>query len=94
MKFISLTNSNIKNKKLKIKFSNPEKTIHFGFKGSLTYTNGATKLQRENYLKRHKVRENWNKINAGSLSALILWGNSRDIQKNLNDYLKKFNIQK
>jgi len=94
MKFKSLKKSNIKNKKLEIKFIEPNKTIHFGFKGSTTYTNGATDEQRKNYLKRHKVNENWNEVNAGSLSAFILWGKSRNIQENLNNYLKRFNITK
>jgi len=94
MKFVSLKKSTIKNKKLVLKLSEPNKTIHFGWKGSLTYTNGATEEQRKNYLKRHKVNEDWNSINPGSASAFILWGKNRDIQTNLNSYLKKFNITK
>jgi len=94
MKFISLTKSNIKNKKLVLKLSEPNKTIHFGWKGSTTYINGATDEQRKNYLKRHKVNEDWNSINPGSASAIILWGKSRNIQENLNTYLKRFNITK
>jgi hypothetical protein len=94
MKFISLKKSNIKNKKLVLKLSEPNKTIHFGWKGSLTYTNGATEEQRTNYLKRHKVNEDWTSVNPGSASAFILWGKSRDIQTNLDSYLRKFDIQK
>jgi len=94
MKFVSLTKSNIKNKKLVLKLSEPNKTIHFGWKGSTTYINGATDLQRTNYLKRHKVNEDWTKINPGSASAIILWGDSKNINTNLNSFLKKFNIQK
>ena len=94
MKFKSLKKSNIKNKKLEIKFTEPNKTIHFGFKGSTTFINGATEEQKKNYLKRHKVNEDWKSINAGSLSAFILWGDSRSIETNLNNYLKRFNIDK
>ena len=94
MKFKSLKKSNIKNKKLEIKFTEPNKTIHFGFKGSTTFINGATEEQKKNYLKRHKVNEDWKSINAGSLSAIILWGDSRSIETNLNNYLKRFNIDK
>ena len=94
MKFKSLTKSSIKNKKLVLKLTEPNKTIHFGWKGSLTYTNGATEEQRTNYLKRHKVNEDWSSLNPGSASAFILWGKSRDIQTNLNSYLRKFNITK
>ena len=46
-----------------------------------------------NYLKRHSVNENWNEINPGSLSAGILWGDSNDIQENLKDHMKEFNIK-
>jgi len=94
MKFKSLTKSPIKNKKLVLKLIEPNKTIHFGWKGSTTYINGATDLQRTNYLKRHSVNEDWSTLNPGSASALILWGKSRDIQTNLNSYLKKFNVTK
>jgi hypothetical protein len=41
---------------------------------------------------RNSVNENWNEINPGSLSAGLLWGDSNDIQENLKDYMKEFNI--
>ena len=44
--------------------------------------------KRINYFKRHLVNEIWNQINAGSLSAGILWGDSNDIQEKLKDYMK------
>ena len=92
MKYISLEKSNKPNKKLVITFSEPNLTIHFGSKNSLTFLDHHDKVKRTNYLKRHKVNENWNEINAGSLSAFILWGPSTDINKNLMNYLNKFNI--
>ena len=92
MKFISLEKSNKPNKKLVIKFSEPDLTIHFGSKYSSTYLDHHDKVKRSNYLKRHKVNENWNQVNAGSLSAYILWGPSTDLYENLFNYLDKFNI--
>ena len=92
MKFISLEKSNKPNKKLVIKFSDPDLTIHFGSKYSSTYLDHHDKVKRSNYLKRHKVNENWNQVNAGSLSAYILWGDSSDMYANLINYLDKFNI--
>ena len=92
MKFISLEKSNKPNKKLVIKFSDPDLTIHFGSKYSSTYLDHHDKVKRSNYLKRHKVNENWNQVNAGSLSAYILWGPSTDLYENLFNYLDKFNI--
>ena len=92
MRFISLEKSNKPNKKLVIKFSEPDLTIHFGSKNSSTFLDHHDKHKRSNYLKRHKVNEDWNQINAGSLSAYLLWGDSTDIYDNLLNYLDKFNI--
>ena len=92
MRFISLEKSNKSNKKLVIKFSEPTLTIHFGSKNSSTFLDHHDKLKRSNYLKRHRVNEDWNQVNAGSLSAYILWGDSSDMYANLINYLDKFNI--
>ena len=92
MKFISLKKSNKPNKKLVITFSEPDLMIHFGSKNSSTFLDHHDKLKRSNYLKRHKVNEDWNQVNAGSLSAYILWGDSSDMYANLISYLDKFNI--
>ena len=92
MRFISLEKSNKPNKKLVITFSEPNLTIHFGSKNSSTYLDHHDKVKRSNYLKRHKVNENWDQVNAGSLSAYLLWGDSTDLNTNLIYYLEKFNI--
>ena len=92
MKFISLEKSNKPNKKLVITFSEPNLTIHFGSKNSSTFLDHHDKVKRSNYLKRHKVNEDCNQVNAGSLSAYILWGDSTDMYANLINYLDKFNI--
>ena len=92
MRFISLDKSNKPNKKLVITFSEPNLTIHFGSKNSSTFLDHHDKVKRSNYLKRHKVNEDWNQVNAGSLSAYLLWGDSTDMYANLLNYLDKFNI--
>jgi len=94
MKFISLKPSTRPEKRFMITLSEPKKTIHFGAKDGSTYLDHKDKIKRKNYLARHKVREDWDNINAGSLSAFLLWGDSTDINNNLNAYLKKFNISK
>ena len=94
MKFISLKHSTKPNKKYVIEFSEPKKTIHFGSKNSSTYLNHKDKHLKANYLKRHQVNENWDEVNAGSLSAFLLWGESTDLNTNLAKYLKQFNIQR
>lgn len=90
MRFLSLEKSTKPDKKYVIKFTNPNKTIHFGSKNSLTYLDHHDKTIRENYILRHKVREDWTKINAGSLSRFLLWGDSTNLKINLTTYLKKF----
>jgi hypothetical protein len=92
MKFVSLNHSPNPAKKLVIKFSDPNLTIHFGSKNSSTYLDHHDKKKRENYLNRHRVNENWDEVNAGSLSAYLLWGKTTNLKTNLHQYLKKFNI--
>ena len=92
MRFISLEKSKKPNKKLVITFSEPNLTIHFGSKNSSTFLDHQDKTKRSNYFKRHKVNENRDQVNAGSLSAYILWGDSTDMYANLINYLDKFNI--
>jgi hypothetical protein len=94
MKFISLKPSTRPEKRFMITFSEPKKTIHFGAKNGSTYLDHKDKTKRKNYLARHKVREDWSAVNAGSLSAELLWGSSTDINNNLNDYLRKFKISR
>ena len=91
--FLELSLSPRKDKKMVFKMENPKRTIHFGSKTSITYVEGASKEDRLNYIKRHKVRENWNEINAGSLSRFLLWGDSIDLHKNLKKHLKRFNLE-
>ena len=92
MKFISLEKSIKPNKKLVITFSEPNLIIHFGSKNSSTYLDHHDKVKRSNYLNRHAVNENWGNVNAGSLSAYLLWGSTTDLKTNLLNYLNKFEI--
>jgi len=93
MKFESLTTSTSPNKKYKIVFSDPPKTIHFGSKGSSTYLDHKDKEKRQAYIARHQKNEDWTKINAGSLSRFLLWGESTSLRTNLASYKKRFNIK-
>ena len=60
MIFVSLKKSNRPKKKYVIVFDNPKKTIHFGLKDSSTFLDHKDKTKRDNYIKRHQVRENLN----------------------------------
>ena len=92
MRFVSLYNSKRKGKKYVITFENPTVVIHFGAKGSSTYLDHHDEVKRENYLRRHAVNENWDEVNAGSMSRWILWGPSTDLETNLELFLKRFDI--
>ena len=94
MRFVSLEPSKRPAKKFVIQFENPKKTIHFGSKNSSTYLDHHDKQKRHNYLMRHMINEDWDNVNAGSLSAYLLWGRSTDLDKNLKAYLNKFNIER
>ena len=85
--------SNRKDKRFMATFSDGTKT-HFGAKGASTYIDGKrTVEERNNYLKRHAVRENFNDAkSAGALSANLLWGNSKRLEKNHQDFMRKYNI--
>jgi len=72
----------------------PKRTLHFGSDVGSTYIDVGDKVKRENYIKRHQVNEDWDAVNAGSLSRYILWGDSKNINKNLLSYLERFNITK
>ena len=70
-----------------------EKRVTFGTSSNYVLNPDKTKKDRENYLKRHKVREDWNNpLTAGSLSRWILWGDSRNLTENISAFKKKFNL--
>ena len=92
MRFISLQKSPRRDKKYMIRFEEPNLTIHFGSKNSSTFLDHHDETLRENYLKRHFVNEDWSRVNAGSLSAYLLWGPTTDLRANLTLFLERFGI--
>jgi hypothetical protein len=94
MEFISLDKSKRDGKRYVIVFDNPKRTIHFGSDVGTTYIDEGDKEKRENYIARHKVNEDWSNVNAGSLSRYLLWGKSKNINRNLRDYLERFDISR
>ena len=96
MRFISLGPSTRPTKKLMIKLQTDDdkiRTFHFGSHSSKTYLDHHDKRKRENYLMRHFINEDWSKINAGSLSAFLLWGPNTNLNDNLELYFRNFNIE-
>ena len=80
-----------KDKRYQAVFNNG-KTIHFGLRGGNTYIDHGDKIKRENYIKRHAVNEDWTKVNAGSLSSFLLWGDYTTLDANHQAFMKKFNV--
>lgn len=94
---LSVRPSTLKNKRYMAVFRKPdgtERIYHFGYKypnGSYgyTYIDGADETVRENYRKRHLANATENQLiksltpSASLFSYYLLWGNSRDIQKNI-----------
>jgi len=85
--------SSRKGKRYRMVFANPKLIIDFGLKTGSTYIDHGDEIKRKNYLSRHSKNEDWTKINPGSASAIILWGESKDIGDNLIQYLDKFDIK-
>tara|TARA_Y100000816_G_C25986173_1_gene515060 strand:+ start:375 stop:668 length:294 start_codon:yes stop_codon:yes gene_type:complete len=89
---VYIQKSKAKDKRLMAKF--PNKTTHFGLKGGNTYLEHGDDKTKDNYLKRHKVRENWaDYTSAGSLSKNILW-NKKTMKSSINDLNSKQNKYK
>ena len=81
-----------KDKRYRMVLAEPRISFDFGMKNSNTYVDGASDQTRKNYLSRHSKNEVWSKINPGSASRFINWGDSRDIGDNLIQYLDRFEI--
>lgn len=83
----------LKNSKHKFLVVTPTgKKIRFGASGYEDYTTHRDKNRKENYIKRHSVREDWKDLNkAGTWSRYILW-NKPTIQGSIKDMEKLFGI--
>lgn len=66
--------------------------INFGSKFGSTFIDHGDILKRENYLERHSaLNEDWeNPTTAGALSKWILWGQSSNINNNIELFKKHF----
>jgi len=79
-------------KKYRAIFDNGRHT-DFGQHSADDYTKTHDKNQRQRYLTRHRANEDWtNPYKAGTLSKFILWGDSTDINVNIANYKKRFNL--
>ncbi len=69
--------------------------INFGSKNGMTFVDHGDILKRENYLERHSaLNEDWEKTStAGALSKWILWGQSPNINTNIELFKKRFKLE-
>lgn len=92
---ISLSPSAAKHKKLKAVFrlaNGRTRTIHFGDSRYDDYTSHGTLSRKNDYIRRHEAREDFNDpMTAGALSRWILW-NKKTIKASLADYMKRFGL--
>lgn len=80
-----------KDKRLKAEFDNG-KTVHFGYKYGNTFIDHQDEIKRKNYIKRHRVRENWkDPYKAGTLSRYLLW-EKRDLHEAIRFFKRKFGV--
>lgn len=100
MKLLYVEKSRVKGKKFKATFELDEglrKATHFGSSEHSDYTGaGGTKEptsdeQKRLYKKRHAKDDLDNPLSAGALSMYLLW-HTRDLNKNIRDYRKRFSI--
>ena len=88
MNLVSVKNTPASSKKKLIAIFDNGKHIQFGSKGSSTYAQGASEQIKNAYIARHRVHEDWNKVNRGSLSRWVLWS-----KKSIKEGIKEFNRQ-
>lgn len=86
-----ITQSDRPGKRYTAIFDNGKK-VHFGSEGQ-AYIDHIDKTKRENYLKRHIKRENWDDpYTAGALSRFITWGDSGNINANIKYFKQRFGL--
>jgi hypothetical protein len=94
MKLVSITKATDDKHKYQAVFDidGRKKTTKFGQAGAEDFTIHKDEQRKENYISRHKSRENWSDpTSAGALSKFILW-NKPTLRASISDYKKHFNF--
>ena len=96
MKLVNIKVSNKNNKKYIATFQNTNigyKYVYFGVTGYNDFTDGASVEHRQRYLNRHSKSDDLlNPTNAETLARYILWGESKNIYENINEFKERFNL--
>jgi hypothetical protein len=91
VKLTSIKPSTRAEKKLMATFDDGT-TTHFGQRGAGDFTTTGDEEKKANYLKRHKVNENWNDPkSAGALARFVLW-NKPTREASIQDYKRRFGV--
>tara|TARA_R110000787_G_C13197257_1_gene423654 strand:+ start:362 stop:640 length:279 start_codon:yes stop_codon:yes gene_type:complete len=92
MRLLDIKKSTRAGKKFVAQFDDGTST-HFGATGYGDYTTTGDKKKRMAYRSRHiKDLDTGDPTRAGYLSYYILWGDHKDINKNIKDFKKKFKL--
>jgi hypothetical protein len=96
MRLFAVINSPDKKKRYMAVFirdDNTIKTVKFGDPKMESYVMHEDKTRRENYRRRHaRDLKTGDPTRAGYLSYFILWGDSTDINKNIREYKRIFDL--
>lgn len=95
MKLVSVVRTPNERKEFKavFKIQDRQKIVRFGTASNFVTNAKKTEKDRQNYIARHRVREDFsNPTTAGALSRFILWGKSRSLRKNVTDFKKRFGV--
>ncbi len=96
-KKIILEKSDKKGKRFKVSMINfpnmKEHSHHFGGKDSKTFIDSRTKKEKDAWFARHKNDKGFNNIHSGIYySKNLLWGENKNLSKNIKDLEKKMNV--
>lgn len=94
---IILKRSPVSKKKFRAIVKTPvgDKNVDFGASGYSDYTKHHNPKRKENYISRHRKRENWTKSGigtAGFWSRWLLW-NKPSLSESISDIEKRFNVK-
>lgn len=71
-----------------------QKTSRFGTSSNYVLNDSKTDQDRKNYIARHSVNENWqDPTTPGALSRWILWGEQRNLKRNIESFKKRFKLK-
>lgn len=90
-----LSKSNVAGKRYNVRIYEDgiyKRSINFGSSDYDNFTIHKDEKRKERYINRHSKNEDWNTINAGSLSRYLLW-NKDTLRESIYDFQKRFDVK-